>query len=286
MTTRLLVLILLFIGSQFLTAAAAQLVVDMLYGRPGEIFAEGLLQKHPGILGASLIAGHALLIAILWLLRWIPRRPADFPLPPARAVAAALLALAGTVTVVNILIEWIGIPDWNQATFRDIFTTPTGILAIALTSPLAEELVFRQAFAGSLLRAGYKALPAVLFSSLVFGLIHANPAQTAAATAIGCLLGWLFVRGGLVLALIAHIFNNLAGLVSFYLAGNETETTLTATLGTPAILGVLAIATTTAVFGLILLQKSTQTHNYNEKDARNRPAHADGNGRQGPTGTF
>lgn len=94
-----------------------------------------------------------------------------------------------------------------------------GVL-VCLGSPLVEELFFRGLFLRGLLgiargRLGWRAVPAVLASAavsgLVFGLIHAEPLQLLALAGFGMLLALVACSTGrLGAGIVAHVtFNSL-----------------------------------------------------------------------------
>jgi membrane protease YdiL (CAAX protease family) len=88
---------------------------------------------------------------------------------------------------------------------RNVF----GIISITIMAPLVEELLFRGAIQGYMLRKGMKPLHAILIASAIFGIIHMNPIQIPFAFAIGMIFGWLYYRtGSVVPGIIGHFINN------------------------------------------------------------------------------
>ena len=92
--------------------------------------------------------------------------------------------------------------------------TPLGIniLLVGILAPVFEELFFRKAIIDRLRR--YGDLPAILISGLIFGLIHGNLSQIFYATAMGVLLGFIYVRTGNVLYTMSihAMFNMISGV--------------------------------------------------------------------------
>ena len=100
------------------------------------------------------------------------------------------------------------LPDWMENSFADIETNWLGILAIAIVGPVLEEMLFRGAVTTTLLKE-YSPKKAIIYSALIFGIFHLNPAQILVATLLGLLLGWLFYRTrSLIPCIIVHILNN------------------------------------------------------------------------------
>ena len=100
------------------------------------------------------------------------------------------------------------LPDWLENTFSNIETNWAGILAIAIVGPILEEMLFRGAITTTLLKT-YSPKKAIIYSALIFGFFHLNPAPILVATLLGLLLGWLFYKThSLIPCIIVHILNN------------------------------------------------------------------------------
>ena len=69
------------------------------------------------------------------------------------------------------------------------------MIAILAVAPLAEELLFRGVILTGFLRR-YGMVRAVVFSAILFAVIHLNPCQIGAAFFGGLFLGWLYLRTG------------------------------------------------------------------------------------------
>ncbi len=91
----------------------------------------------------------------------------------------------------------------------------TMFIAIAIVAPLAEEIIFR-ACVQSALHKGITRWPAIIASSLVFGLMHGNPIGIIYATLLGFFMGWLFSQ-----------FDSIFPSMIFHLAFNLTSVLLT-----------------------------------------------------------
>ena len=92
------------------------------------------------------------------------------------------------------------------------YMAPFGInlLFVGILAPVFEELFYRKAIIDRLRR--YGDLPAILISGLIFGLVHGNFSQVFYATAIGMLLGFVYLRTGNVLVTISlHAAFNIIG---------------------------------------------------------------------------
>ena len=108
--------------------------------------------------------------------------------------------------IAGILNEALDLTDTNQELFISMSHNIFGVLSIAIVVPILEEVLFRGAIEGHLLRKGWSPKWAILVSALIFGIIHGNPAQIPFAFLIGLLFGWLYYRtGSLVPGIVGHI---------------------------------------------------------------------------------
>lgn len=81
-----------------------------------------------------------------------------------------------------------------------------------IVAPIVEEVVFRGAVLGGLL-SRWGALPALLVSSLVFGLVHCNMNAFLPLTVLGGVMGYVYLRtASLYPAVIYHALFNLTNL--------------------------------------------------------------------------
>lgn len=154
--------------------------------------------------------------------------------------------------IAGVLNEALDLTDTNQELFISMSHNIFGVLSIAIVVPILEELLFRGAIEGHLLRKGWSPKWAISVSALIFGLIHGNPAQIPFAFLIGLLFGWLYYRtGSLVPGIVGHIINNSFGAWTLFTATQEElgQTTVEI-LGTTAtyILLVLAMIVFTGMY--------------------------------------
>lgn len=136
--------------------------------------------------------------------------------------------------------------------FLQIAATPLGILAMALVGPVVEEVVFREAVLGNLLRGRMRPWLAILLSSLVFGLVHLNPIQIPFATLVGFILGLLYYKtGNIVLPAIVHILNNSLSVIEMNILGPEISTfSYFRLLGLPLYLALILLLLLISFFSL------------------------------------
>lgn len=148
-----------------------------------------------------LVASAMKLISWRAAFRWSGRQTAGAWLP--------LLAAVVGIFAIDVLEEQLHLPNLLEAQFADMMHSTLGILTICLVAPIVEELCFREAVMGGLLRRGAAPWAAILISALLFGLIHANPVQIVVAGLMGIMLGIIYYKSGsIVLPTVLHILNN------------------------------------------------------------------------------
>ena len=83
----------------------------------------------------------------------------------------------------------------------------------------------RGAIEGHLLRKWKHPAGAIVFSSLVFGVVHGNWVQAPFAFVIGLALGWMYYRtGSLLPGILMHFVNNSTAVLGFLITDNPDAT--------------------------------------------------------------
>ncbi len=131
----------------------------------------------------------------------------------------------------NYFNELADLPNNMEATFDMMMHHPLGIVAIVIMAPLVEELLFRGAIQGHLLRKWKHPAGAIVLSSLIFGLVHGNWVQAPFAFVTGLALGWMYYRtGSLLPGILMHFVNNSAAVIAF-LSADDPNATMVSTYG-------------------------------------------------------
>lgn len=137
----------------------------------------------------------------------------------------SVILILGMSLWTNYLTEMSGLPDAMKQTFELAMYHPLGVLSIVILSPVIEELFFRGAIQGYLLRTWGKPTLAIVISSLIFGAIHGNPVQIPFAFITGLALGWVYYRtGSLIPGILMHFVNNGTSVLLFHLSDNPDIT--------------------------------------------------------------
>ncbi len=184
--------------------------------------------SHPLMLSLCLMASGALAVLLVWQPLGMIRGKASsvFSIAGITPEGAAMGLVAGLsgVVALNIMSEFADLPDTMTDTLMAVATTPLGAITVGIVGPLCEELVFREGIQGYLHRHGTHPAVAIVVASLLFGILHFNPAQTFFASLMGIILGILYYRtGSALLCSLLHVINNLLAVVQMWALGQEAS---------------------------------------------------------------
>lgn len=142
---------------------------------------------------------------------------------PRNYLVPLVVGMAGVIAL-DVLFEELDIPDLLSDTFDTYMHNPLAMITIAVLGPIFEELCFREAALGGMLRRGVKPWTAILVSSLLFGIMHFNPIQVVGAGMMGIVLGILYYKSGnIILPCLLHIVNNSLSTVLTYFYGADCK---------------------------------------------------------------
>lgn len=100
---------------------------------------------------------------------------------------------------------------------------------ICILAPIYEEILFR----GILLRRftlRWSPQKSIIISSIIFGIIHLNPINVIFAFALGCVLGYAYLKTkNIVVPMLLHSFNNFLAFIQFVYTNQTTELDLPTT---------------------------------------------------------
>lgn len=139
-----------------------------------------------------------------------------------------LLAVAGGVLgalSISVVTDGIELPEIVEQMSQAMSHNFWGVLAMVIVGPVTEELLFREAIEGEMLRRGTAPWTAIIVSALAFSAAHLNLAQGLYALPLGILFGIIYYRtGNIVLTSLLHILNNgIAVLMLLTLSENTAE---------------------------------------------------------------
>ena len=133
-----------------------------------------------------------------------------------------LVAIPLNLGIAGPLVELVPMTDFFREMIREMVLEmasdqgPLMFIALVIAAPILEELIFRGIMLDGLLRI-YSPTKAVVVSSLLFGLIHLNPAQFVGGALVGGFMGWVYVHTRSVLAtILIHASFNLTAFAESY----------------------------------------------------------------------
>lgn len=140
-----------------------------------------------------------------------------------KAVAFIAAAIVG-IFACDLVEEILDLPDLIEVQMTGMAKTAIGALSIGVLGPICEEFIFREGMLGYMLRNNVKPWAAIIATSLIFGIVHGNPAQIPFAAAMGIVLGYIYYKtGNIVLSSIIHIINNSVAVWMMNALGDKAD---------------------------------------------------------------
>lgn len=107
----------------------------------------------------------------------------------------------------------------NQITYDPVLM----IIMTVIMAPIFEEIIFRGIIQKGLMNKGVEPWKAIIYASIIFGLVHGNPWQFVGAVLLGCVLGLVYYKTkSLLLPMLLHGFNNLCSSLLITYTKNES----------------------------------------------------------------
>lgn len=183
------------------------------------------------ILPWSMIIGNALLIAIFLGARLFKLRLGRIQRDKIWVTAAHVMLIAWGWMFTEVALMSLTGYDKLFANESDdflflanIMSNVLGLIAGGILVPIVEEIVFRGAILGGLLRMRQKPWVAIGLSALVFALCHGTMTQLPGTLIFGLIAGWLFwSTKSLLPGMVFHIVNNSTASVLCMLSDNPNE---------------------------------------------------------------
>lgn len=184
----------------------------------------------PGIIVCQILATLSVGIHLI-LGGYITDRKESFSLCKFNNMIASAILIVSMGCWTNYLNELLNLPNNLEKAFDAMLNSPLGIFSIVVLAPIVEELLFRGAIQGHLMRIWKNPKWAILTSSLIFGIVHGNPVQIPFAIVTGLVLGWIYYRtNSLLPGMLMHFINNGLSVVLYYLSG-KTDSSMCELLG-------------------------------------------------------
>lgn len=130
--------------------------------------------------------------------------------------AIGFVALFCLIFILDYISAIANVKDLYEPLFLEVCSSPWGLISTTLFAAFFEELIFRGAIMGTLLKKVSAPL-AILIASLIFGCIHFNPIQILGGVIIGLFLGWCFYKTkSLLPGILFHLTNNALSAFFIY----------------------------------------------------------------------
>lgn len=209
----------------------------------------GILMSNQNTLAPAMLIGNLLGILLFFCFRpqsitWFSTLAGVKGRKGRRSLLIFLLALP-VIMLVNLTQEvfFPDLPDMvGEEQFKQLMYHPLGLLTISLVGPLCEELLFRGGVQTdlSLHHSNQGWFVPIAFSSILFAVVHLNPAQMPMALILGLLLGFAYWwTDSLVASIGIHVFNNSFACILAFISPEEDS--LVHLLGGRTSAGIIAI---------------------------------------------
>ena len=201
---------------------------NQLMQNGGDLTAYAEAGSSTNMIGLSMVLSGITMIWHLIHFKYVKFNLKSFTEIPSKIIWLSIPLIIAGMFFLNLCSEFLGLPDLMQDTFLSMSRNVFGIISITIMAPLVEELLFRGAIQGYMLRKGMKPLNAILIASAIFGIVHMNPIQIPFAFAIGMIFGWLYYRTGSVIpGIVGHFINNSIACIQIAASTKEELNTTT-----------------------------------------------------------
>lgn len=175
-------------------------------------------------------------------------------------MVAILGGFLGALSI-SILTESVELPDVMLQMSQAMSHNTWGLLALVIAGPITEELLFREAIVGEMVRRGTSPWIAIIVSALAFSSLHLNFAQGLYALPLGIIFGIIYYKtGNIVLTSTLHILNN--SIAAYQLNRDISDFSLSEWLG--GAFNAYAALLLFAVLCFLLIKKFWETYPMNE----------------------
>ena len=186
----------------------------------------------PGLVGCGIeVVAVALFLAALSMLLFIHLtklfrlRVSLFRSIAFKPLIVSTLLVFSSMFALNIFVQFFPLDDLLANEFQGLSRSLLGAFTISVLAPLLEEVMFRGAIQGYMMRTFRSPWLAIVVAALVFGIFHMNPIQIVYASLLGFVFGWIYYRtGSLMSVIVGHVLNNSIATLTMLCFGESTET--------------------------------------------------------------
>lgn len=141
-----------------------------------------------------------------------------------RPLLVSTLLVFTSMFALNLFVQFFPLEDMLENEFMGLTHNAIGALSISILGPVLEEMMFRGAIQGYMMRRVRYPWVAIIAASLLFGVFHMNPVQIVYATLLGVVFGWIYYRtGSLLSVIVGHVLNNSIATFTMLLFGDSSE---------------------------------------------------------------
>lgn len=268
--TNIIIVILLFLATQTIGALIAICIAVvnhieeikncMASNDTKKIF--DIILKDPAILGWTTII-YAIIITIILVAMKKFDYKNEMKVNGCNKKYTGLITIASFtgICATNLLIEFLELP--NLIDMNLLISDGTTIISVAIIAPIVEEIIFRSAICGNMLKLGANPWTAIIISALIFGIIHANPAQIPFAIIVGIILAITYYKThSLIPCICIHIINNSASVICALCCKENEPTTMKDTIGIPADIAIILVCVTVSIVLFRKYWNQRQTENW------------------------
>ncbi|TAE32213.1 MAG: CPBP family intramembrane metalloprotease [Cytophagales bacterium] len=154
-----------------------------------------------------------------WLtIRYAQKRRSDktlaFGVVPVAVYPIAAVGMLAIGVLAEPLITAIPQPEWLEKAMEEMFNKKIIITAV-LAAPILEEILLRGIVLDGFLKR-YSPTKAIIWSAVLFGVMHLIPLQALNAFFLGLAMGWVYYRTcSLWPVILMHFVNNALSSLSF-----------------------------------------------------------------------
>lgn len=222
-----------FLVYQYVFVTVGQLVAFICYRQFAEPVAYSVFTASPTAamtayavegMAVGMFLSSAAMIAHLLYFKYVCIRKGFLCEVRSGVLLLSALFIFCMMVVFNIAAAWLGLENTTQQEVELLLKSGAGVVSMAFLAPILEELLFRGAIQGMLMRYFKNPWIGILLASLLFGIIHLNPVQMFYATCLGVGFGWIYYRtGSLLPAMSGHILNNSLAVVNGLIWGMDSD---------------------------------------------------------------
>lgn len=162
-------------------------------------------------------------------------------------------------------------PEWFEDLMKE---TALGgniywsVITTCICAPLLEELLCRGIMLRGMIENGMSPAKAIIWSALIFGVIHMNPWQALPAFLMGLMFGWLYYKTRCIwIPVTLHVINNSTATLLFKVFPDlPSDTTFKELIGDPQLyFSIFAISIAILALTFFIISKYVGRRNEHEK---------------------